>query len=47
MSTEYLRQAVSGESFDPGPLPLESDGIHPTDAGHRKWAELIAEHLFR
>lgn len=47
MSTKYLRDAVSKvgcPAFDPGPLPL-GDGIHPTDAGYQKWAEMLADHL--
>lgn len=46
MDTDYIRKAVSGPSFYPGELPLESDGIHPTDAGHKQWAALLAKELW-
>jgi hypothetical protein len=44
-STEYLTHAVMDvgvAAYAPGPLPLV-DGIHPTDAGYRTWAEKITE----
>lgn len=47
MSTDYLRDAVAKvgcPAFDPGVLPL-GDGIHPTDAGYKQWAAMLAEHL--
>lgn len=44
------RLLVAGEElprpFFPGKLPLESDGIHPTDAGHKQWAALLAKELW-
>jgi len=46
--TGYLHNAVAEagcRSFDPGALPLD-DGVHPTDAGHKRWAELLVEHLW-
>lgn len=46
MDTTYLRKAVQGPAFDPGPLQLESDGIHPTHKGHERWAQLLVEHLW-
>lgn len=45
-NTDYIREAVEGKSFYPGKLPLESDGIHPTDAGHKEWARLLAKELW-
>lgn len=52
-STKYLTDAVEkvreGRDlvvFSPGALPLESDGIHPTDAGHKQWAKLLAERIW-
>lgn len=46
MDTTYLRSAVQGPSFDPGTLPLESDGIHPQHKGYVRWADLLIEHLW-
>lgn len=46
MDTAYLREAMRGEAFAPGPLPLESDGIHPTHEGHTRWAELLVARLW-
>jgi hypothetical protein len=48
-STEYLVQAVSEAgvpSFAPGPLPMESDGVHPTYRGQQRWAQLLVAHLW-
>lgn len=46
VNTNYLREAVSGRTFFPGRLALESDGIHPTHAGHQRWARLLVDHLW-
>lgn len=54
-STEYIVKAVGEaglESFAPGPLPMEWDprlkkpDVHPTDAGHRKWARMVSDLLW-
>jgi len=54
-STDYIVRAVENagiESFAPGPLPMEWDpklkkpDVHPTDAGHRKWAEKVCDLLW-
>ncbi len=49
MDTKYLFDAVAQcevFSFAPGPLKLESDGIHPTDTSCYKWAQKIADTLW-
>lgn len=49
MNTQYLRDAVAASevfSIDPGPLPLESDGIHPTIKGVGLWVNYIAETMW-
>lgn len=49
MDTRYLFDAVRATgvlAFSPGPLPLESDGVHPTTAGFEAWAGKIAETLW-
>jgi len=46
-STDYIWKAVGKiPFFFPDKLPLESDGIHPTDAGHKQWAALLAKELW-
>lgn len=47
--TRYLVDAVASTgvlAFSPGPLPLESDGEHPTPRGFEVWAGKIAETLW-
>lgn len=54
-STDYIGKAVEAaglRSFSPGPLPMEWDGrlrrpdVHPTDAGHVRWAGMLVDHLW-
>lgn len=49
MDTRYLVDAVAKSevfAFGPGPLPLESDGIHPTHEGVGLWVNKIAETMW-
>lgn len=49
MDTRYLVEAVAATevfAFSPGPLPLESDGVHATPRGFEIWAGKIAETLW-
>jgi len=45
----YLVDAVRATevfAFSPGPLPLESDGYHPTPRGCELWVGTIVETLW-
>lgn len=47
--TQYLRDAVveaGVTAIEAGPLPLESDGVHPTFRGHELWATALVEALW-
>lgn len=49
MDTRYIHDAVAKSevfAIDPGPLPLESDGVHPTRRGARQWAEYMSRVLW-